>query len=874
MRAGVYNVRVTNIGRGGRGVAEQENADREFQPGRGQPAALARTLRNLNQLVPHERSALLLAEDPDGLRLVARRNLPADVGVAWPAPALLQALRAGEPVTLDAALLADLPGLAGLDAGLAVPLQDGETLIGALALASAATDTFDEPSVRQVQVFADQVTLLLTSQTVDHAVRATQRTREFTAFSDIAATLNQSLNLDTILQNTLRHTLKIVGMEAGWVLLVDEPSAVARVVATYGLSPDAIADRREIDLQGVDLGDIAHQLDQAVVVNDPARSPQLVQMVMRAQGLHAYVSIPLLAKDRLQGVINAFSYEDRSLGPDDVRLLTAIGRQVGVAIENAQLYEREAHRVEQLRVISKVAREASSSLEAEQLLWRVVRLIHDALGYDHVSLALVEGDEVVVRASVGEPAGVGIRLKVGQDETISRVAALGEPLLVPDVVSARPGLPVQPGSELAVPLRAQDRVIGVLGVRSNAPASLGEDDLAVLSPLANQVGVAIENARLYEGMRHQLAEATTLYQVSRAINSTLNLENMLGRVIDESLEAMQAESGCVLLRDEDSGELRYQVGRTLRERRQSIAEKDFVIHQATVDRVMAGGAAVMAVAAPGDGRRRRAILCVPLVIKGQVSGVIYIDNRFKAGQFSPERRDLLVGVAGQVAVAIENALLYARIEELAASRERNRIAQEIHDTLTQQLSSVIMSLEASDRLLTQEDVDRSRQQLERAKGLSRAALHDLRQYMFDLRRGEVGVLGLVAMMRQYVREFALQTGLQADFSVDGPETALGERANRAFLRVLQEALANVRKHAHAQHVTVQLAFSERTVALSITDDGSGFDLWAAREKALLEKRFGLVGMQERLVNLGGRLEVHSQMGQGTQITATLPFEEG
>jgi len=455
------------------------------------------------------------------------------------------------------------------------------------------------------------------------------------------------------------------------------------------------------------------------------------------------------------------------------------------------------------------------------------------------------------------------------------VAAQGQPLLMRDMHRLRWGSASAEMVELAVPLRAQDRVIGVLDVQAKDPAALSEDDLTVLSPLANQVGVAIENARLYEGMRRQLAETTTLYRVSRTINSTPDLEAMLERVLDESLEAVQAERGYVLVRDEAAGRLIFKAGRM--QGRESIPEKECELHRATVDRVLAGGMAAVAVEAPGDGlpgagrRGLRAILCVPLITKGQVSGVIYVDNRLKAGQFSPERRDLLMGVASQVAIAIENAQLYAQIEALAASRERNRIAQEIHDTLTQQLSSVIMSLEASDRLLTQEDVQRSHQQLDRAKELGRAALHDLRQYMFDLRRGEVGELGLVTMLRQYVREFALQTGLAADFSVDGPEINLDERANQALLRVLQEALANVRKHAQAEHVTVQLAFSEGVVALNIADDGVGFDLWAAREKALEEKRFGLVGMQERLVSLGGKLVVRSREGQGTHITATLPI---
>ncbi|MBU1879582.1 MAG: GAF domain-containing protein, partial [Chloroflexi bacterium] len=683
-------------------------------------ATLVRSLHNLNGLIPHQRSAIWLLDAPDTLRLAASRGLDQPEG-QWSAPALVQAVQESTVVSLDEALLAGLPGSADWLAGMAVPLLQGGDLAGVLAVAGAdAADVADVADVGpQLAAFADQVALLL-----GHT--STQQAREFAAFSDIAATLNQSLDLDDILHDALRHTLKAVGMEAGWVLLVDEAAGVARVAVTYGLSSDALVERPEISLQGVNLDDIAHQLDQAVVVNDPLRSPQLVRMVMRAQGLRAYVSIPLMSQDRLLGIINAFSYSDRYSGSNDVRLLTAIGRQVGVALENARLYESEAHRAEQLDVISKVAQAASSSLEAEQLMWRVVRLIQGALGYGYVGIALVEDDEVVVRAGVGEvdmAVPDGMRLKVGQGEIMAQVVALGEPVLKTAIPLAQGGPTGLTMAELAVPLRAQGRVIGVLDVRARVPASLGDDDRSVLSLLANQVGVALENARLYEDTRRQLSETTTLYRVSQAINSTMDLEDMLGRVIDECLEAMQAERGCVLLRRTDTGELAFQVGRD--RQRVPITAPDVAFHQPTIERVMAEGTGTMAVAALGGGRQRRAILCVPLIIKGQTSGAIYVDNRLKAGQFSTEGRDLLMGVAGQVAIAIENAHLHAQVEELAVSRERNRIAQEIHDTLTQQLSSVIMRLDACDRLLDQDDLDRSRDQLQYGRDLSRTALQDL-----------------------------------------------------------------------------------------------------------------------------------------------------
>lgn len=209
--------------------------------------------------------------------------------------------------------------------------------------------------------------------------------------------------------------------------------------------------------------------------------------------------------------------------------------------------------------------------------------------------------------------------------------------------------------------------------------------------------------------------------------------------------------------------------------------------------------------------------------------------------------------------------------EAALARERNRIAQDIHDGLAQQLTGIVLELEACHRSM-RSDPARAEAQLVKATKTARATLADIRNYMFGLRAPSPGQVGLVPSLERLVVDFEQRNALPARLKVFGAVRQLTLEAEESLLRVAQEALTNVSKHAQAKQVEVSLRFGPAAVELCVLDDGNGFNAKATIARAPREAKLGIVGMQERLAALGGSLVIESAPGAGTRLTAQLPLD--
>jgi two-component system NarL family sensor kinase len=255
---------------------------------------------------------------------------------------------------------------------------------------------------------------------------------------------------------------------------------------------------------------------------------------------------------------------------------------------------------------------------------------------------------------------------------------------------------------------------------------------------------------------------------------------------------------------------------------------------------------------------------VPLFFQAKPLGIMNLTGPERQ---MPGRRELrlLSTIASQVGIAIERARLADEGARLARAEERTRLAREIHDTLAQGLAGIALNIESAlNRLDTQPDQARAR--LERALSMARENLEEARGSVTDLRTS-AAMAGkpLAEALGSLARTFTSDTGVPVVLRVD-PGLDLPPRMEAELFRIAQEALANVRKHAHARGVDVRLGRRGRTVRLSVKDDGVGGAAANARGH-------GLIGMRERARLLGGRLQVRSRPGEGTTITAQVPEAE-
>src|SRR3954470_16983988 len=254
----------------------------------------------------------------------------------------------------------------------------------------------------------------------------------------------------------------------------------------------------------------------------------------------------------------------------------------------------------------------------------------------------------------------------------------------------------------------------------------------------------------------------------------------------------------------------------------------------------------------------RSFLGVPIVARGEVIGALYLTEKEDGTTFSAADQRLIELLAAHAAIAIENARLHERSRELSIVEERNRLARELHDSVTQQLFGVALAAESAQTLLAR-DRDGAAAELKRVSELARGAMEELRAVVFELRPGSLEAEGLATVLRKHVEVLRRVSGQAIELKVrDVPRLAPAPATQ--VLRIAQEALGNALRHASAQHIKVRL----EALTLTVCDDGIGFD-----PKAVCGQRLGLTSMQERATELGGTLTVVSSE-RGTTLRLEVP----
>ncbi len=249
---------------------------------------------------------------------------------------------------------------------------------------------------------------------------------------------------------------------------------------------------------------------------------------------------------------------------------------------------------------------------------------------------------------------------------------------------------------------------------------------------------------------------------------------------------------------------------------------------------------------------------LPVIIHDNGIGVLVLEFR-PSVELSFDKLRLLTAFANQAGVALENIKLYARAQEKAAFDERQHLARELHDSVSQALYSIVLGSHAAKKQL-ERNPTKATDALEYVQNLAEAGLAEMRALIFELRPEVLEQEGLIVALSKQVQALEVRHGLKADFEGEH-EPDLAFASKQSLLRIVQEALHNIVKHAKAQEVKVSLLESESTIKLIISDDGIGFDL-----QQDYPGHWGLKSMQERSHALGGSFHIESKASKGTIIS--------
>ena len=383
---------------------------------------------------------------------------------------------------------------------------------------------------------------------------------------------------------------------------------------------------------------------------------------------------------------------------------------------------------------------------------------------------------------------------------------------------------------------------------------------------------------LEQRVEERTRELSTLLEVSHNVASTLELKSLLGLILEQlKFVADYTGSSILIVEGEDlvifENRGPYPVERVLH---LHLPVKPFGViwemlcRQETViiDDVRDDSALAETLRlAVGDilnttFRHVRTWMGIPLALKEQIIGVLILTSR-EPSYFTSRHAALALGIANQAAIAIENARLYSQAQGLAALEERQKLARELHDSVSQALYGISLGAHAA-RTALERDPDHVAEPLDYVLSLAEAGLAEMRALIFELRPESLETEGLVSALTKQAAALQARHELVVSTELcDEPDLSL--HVKQELYRIAQEAMHNTVKHARASQVVLRLEQTADGVTLEVHDDGSGFDTTSS-----FPGHLGLHSMRERVANLGGTFEIESTPGDGTHVCVRVP----
>ncbi|MEZ0395986.1 MAG: PAS domain S-box protein [Anaerolineales bacterium] len=682
-----------------------------------------------------------------------------------------------------------------------------------------------------------------------------QRLEQLTALSRAAQAVSAPLEMETTLDEIVALSQQVSGAEYASVLLVDESGlpvessenllgipALEGRARRFGLTRWIVQNRQPLVVERIDRrGRIYPPL--------PAGAPRTLNPYLRQEGIRSLAGLPLIAEDSVLGVLYLHSRQPGAFN-EQLPLLTAFANQAATAIHKARLYralERELaeriraeadvrHYLADLEMLYQSSLNLNRSLDPQQIGQLLVETLARHLNWHHIAIRLRRGESRQLDLVAFNQAGMqpGEEAQVARhyaslvsslDQGLSGLAARrGESIIAADVRAFPEYVETHPAirSGLYVPLKVEERVIGVIAVESETPQAFSERDARLLETLAAQAVAAFENARLYQDVVRAAQRREVLYRLSQEIGQKIgSLEAVYETIYRAAGQLMSADNFTIAIHDEAAGEFigEYLIdeGQRCPPVRASIQEgiSGYVIRTATPLRI---GDALNDPGAPtpvhyGSDRPSRAYLCVPLRIGERVIGAMSVQS-YQPEAYTTEDEALLKMLAAYAAPAIENARL---LED-----ERRRLAElEFLHESSLAISNLLDSAEIGSRLV---------EIFDRHLGWRHAAIQ---------LRDEIGqTLRLVAFSRAGLspeEQAAVQARFEQSVNLLG-HGLCGLAASRG------EIIRSGDVHAHAEYIEtypgihsglyVPLKIGQRIIGC-ITVESEAFDAFSERDERLL-----------------------------------------
>jgi GAF domain-containing protein/anti-sigma regulatory factor (Ser/Thr protein kinase) len=821
-----------------------------------------------------------------------------------------RAIRTGQPVVMD---VATDPGFApwresalanGYREVAAFPLVRGAKPFGHLIVYSGETGFFNPERVELLQTYTNIATAALeNARLFDEAKRQAQ---ERAALNTIATAVSRSLEVDEILNIAIDKLLEVTGRELGYIRLQDQMTGAITLVAHRGLSQEFIENFLLRRTPG-GKADQVFATGEPVIVNDPEKTP--FRDENRREGYHVMAWIPLKARGKVVGILNVASPLPVPFSTQEVELLQEIGNIIGVALENAWLYQ-ESRRQQEIQKLLKELSQDITKLDIDSLLKKLTGKVREFFKVDVCDVRVVDAGVWRVRGVSGIEAERVQSDSTGTARGRSKwILENRKPLLIADITKETSFL----GGEsirrtdvrgyFGIPLLRGEEVMGILRALSYETREFSRSEVDLLQQLANGTAIALANARLFEETEKRAQEQAALSAIAMAASQSLEIGAMLQNALDKVLEVTGRERGYIRLKDPLSKELKLAAHRGISEeytkmllhRRASGGKSDQVFETGEPLIINKPEEALLRDETRQEGNS--SIAWIPLKAQGKVVGILNVSTA-RSIPFTAREVDLLQAIGNIIGVALENARLYDDANRLvgelkATTRQLDGKNKELNTfvyTVSHDLKAPLVSLQGMTELLLQEYGDK----------LDGEGHHYLERLKFNVQHMERLILDLLALSR-IGREARAAEEVSLDEVVDSFVAEYSEKIQSRGIRVtrhrlpalcgirtqVEQVLANLLTNAFkylgetpSPVIEVGARDEGDSVRCYVKDNGVGIDP-AYHEKVFeIFQRLkdteaegsgvGLAIVKKIIEGVGGRVWVESTKGRGATFFFTWP----
>jgi signal transduction histidine kinase len=735
----------------------------------------------------------------------------------------------------------------GFERVAALPLCAGAELLGQAIAFDRSTRTLTEHEREHVSQIAGAAAMAMLNARLSAQSHRELRRRD--ALRGVVASISSELDQDSLFGRVIAGAVELLESDSGVISLIG-PDGLTHIRAVHNL-PSALVGRRIEPGEGL-IGEVLRSRQPAVVDNYQRDLPRPLQ---EGVDVGSGVAVPVWWQDRLIGVFGVLSRDrTRVFTAEDREIMELLASHVAIAFDNARLYGEVRERLAEVTGLQAASTALAEELHPERALRVLAEQALRLSGAATVSIELLRpgGADLEVQVAVGENAVALAAMRVAVEGSLAGTAvANGQPQISP--------------GQLVLPLRARGRTLGTLSAYTHDLDSINPRQVDLLATFASQAAVSLDNAQLYAELSSRLEEMVGLQRLGTLLLEEHDFDRVLNSICRQlqrltdaggvgiALRTVVGPSSDALLgaRIPTEGSFAAEALRTNKPQRSNDAQND---PRGYKHSLVLGNT--------------RTILSVPMKTRQRTVGVLSVYNKEGEGGFTDRDAELATFFANQAAAAIENARLYEQSREYAVIEERNRLARELHDSVTQSLFSVTLLSEASLSLLDRHPA-KARERLERANELAQGALAEMRALIFQLRPMTLQEEGLLSALKKHLNALHSRHGQLVQLQVTGNARRLPAPVEDATFRIVQEALNNVIKHAGTQTAAVMLEFGANGLRLCVVDGGVGFDPKAPRRSGTL----GMSSMRERADGVGGRLTIESAPGQGTRVIAEFVFDD-